>query len=176
MAGGERWFWRRAWTVSLRNGPPCPYFSRRRAGGPMAIVEKTVLVEHSAERMFALVERVEDYPQFLPWCGGTEVKSRSADLLLATIHIDYHGITQSFTTENTADPPRLIRIRLVNGPFRELDGTWKFTPLGEHGCKIEFHLRYEFSNRILEKFVGPVFHHIANTFVDAFVRRAEAPG
>jgi ribosome-associated toxin RatA of RatAB toxin-antitoxin module len=139
----------------------------------MATVEKSVLVEFSAEQMYALVERIEDYPQFLPWCGATEIKARTAATTLATIHIDYHGIRQSFTTENTNDAPRRIQIRLVDGPFRKLNGTWSFTPLGEHGCKIEFHLQYEFANGLLEKIVGPVFHHIANTFIDAFVRRAE---
>lgn len=140
----------------------------------MATVEKTVLVEFSAVRMYALVERIEDYPRFLPWCGGTEVKQRLPGKTIATIHIDYHGIKQSFTTENTNESPRRIQVQLVNGPFRQLDGIWTFSPLGENGCKIEFRLRYEFSNRFLEKIVGPVFHHIANTFVEAFVKRAEA--
>ena len=140
----------------------------------MATVEKSVLVEFSVERMYSLVERVEEYPRFLPWCSGTDVRLRTPETTLATIHVDYHGIEQSFTTENANDPPRCIRIKLVNGPFRELDGTWKFIPLGDQGCKIEFDLHYEFSSRILEKAVGPVFHHIANTFVEAFVKRAEA--
>jgi ribosome-associated toxin RatA of RatAB toxin-antitoxin module len=139
----------------------------------MATVEKSVLVGFSAEQMYALVERVEDYPRFLPWCGATEVAKRTPSTTLATIQIDYHGIRQSFTTENANDPPRCIRIKLVNGPFRELDGTWSFTPLGGQGCKIEFNLHYEFSSRLLEKIFGPVFHHIANTFVEAFVKRAE---
>lgn len=139
----------------------------------MATVEKSVLVGFSPGEMYGLVERVEDYPQFLPWCGGTDIKARSAASTLATIHIDYHGIRQSFTTQNTNDPPHSIHIRLVDGPFRELVGTWNFIALGEHGCKIEFRLRYEFSNALLEKLVGPVFHHIANTFIDAFVKRAE---
>jgi ribosome-associated toxin RatA of RatAB toxin-antitoxin module len=140
----------------------------------MATVEKSVLVGFNSAHIYSLVERVEDYPRFLPWCSGTEVAMRTPATTLATIHIDYHGIKQSFTTENANDPPRCIRIKLVNGPFNELDGTWSFIPLGEQGCKIEFHLHYEFSNRILEKLVGPVFHHIANTFVEAFVRRAES--
>ena len=139
----------------------------------MATVEKTVLVAFSAERMYALVEGIEEYPRFLPWCGGAEVKQRMQGTTIATIRIDYHGIKQSFTTENINQPPHCIQIRLMDGPFRQLDGTWNFIALGEHGCKIEFRLTYEFSNRLLEKIVGPVFHHIANTFVEAFVKRAE---
>jgi ribosome-associated toxin RatA of RatAB toxin-antitoxin module len=140
----------------------------------MATVEKSVLVGFGDDRMYALVERVEDYPRFLPWCSAAEANARTPSTTLATIHIDFHGIRQSFTTENVNDPPHCIRIKLVNGPFHELDGTWNFTPLGEEGCKIEFRLHYEFSSRVLEKVVGPVFHHIANTFVEAFVKRAES--
>jgi ribosome-associated toxin RatA of RatAB toxin-antitoxin module len=139
----------------------------------MATVEKSVLAGFSPTQMYSLVERIEDYPQFLPWCGGTEIKARTGNTTLATIHIDYHGIRQSFTTQNTNNPPHSIDIRLVDGPFRELVGTWKFIALGDHGCKIEFRLRYEFSNGLLEKLFGPVFNHIANTFIDAFVKRAE---
>jgi ribosome-associated toxin RatA of RatAB toxin-antitoxin module len=140
----------------------------------MATVEKSVLVQHSAEQMYALVDGIEDYPGFLPWCGGSEVRNRTPPSVLATLHIDYHGIRQSFTTENSMDAPHSIHVRLVDGPFRELDGTWRFVPLGDQGCKIEFNLRYEFSNRVLEKLVGPVFNHIANTFVEAFVKRADS--
>jgi ribosome-associated toxin RatA of RatAB toxin-antitoxin module len=139
----------------------------------MARVEKSVLVAHSPERMFELVDRVEDYPIFLPWCGGTELKSRDEHHTVATIHIAYMGIRQSFTTENTKTYPREMRIKLQKGPFSELEGDWSFLPLGEEACKIEFRLQYEFSSRVLETILAPVFSHITNTFVDAFVRRAD---
>ena len=132
-----------------------------------------MLVGHSCERMYALVDAVEDYPKFLPWCGGATVIHRDAQVTRATVLINYHGIRQSFTTENAKRPPEEMLIRLVEGPFRALDGTWRFTALGERGCKVELKLHYEFSSRILEKLVGPVFDHIANTLVDAFARRAE---
>lgn len=139
----------------------------------MARVEKSVLVAHPPERMFELVDRVEDYPLFLPWCGGTELKWRDALSTVATIHIAYLGIRQSFTTENSKQAPRLMRITLQEGPFSELEGDWIFTPLGDAACKIEFRLNYTFSNRVLESLLAPVFSHITNTFVDAFVRRAD---
>jgi ribosome-associated toxin RatA of RatAB toxin-antitoxin module len=139
----------------------------------MARVEKSVLVAHTPERMFELVDRVEDYPDFLPWCGGTELKLRDGERTVATIHIAYMGIRQHFTTENIKSHPRQMRITLQDGPFTELEGDWTFTPLGDEACKIEFRLHYVFSSRVLESILAPVFSHITSTFVDAFVRRAD---
>ena len=94
----------------------------------MARVEKSVLVAHPPECMFELVDRVEEYPDFLPWCGGTELKLRDEQRTVATIHIAYLGIHQSFTTENLKVRPREMRIRLQDGPFAELEGDWLFRP------------------------------------------------
>ncbi|MGE5768754.1 MAG: type II toxin-antitoxin system RatA family toxin [Betaproteobacteria bacterium] len=138
----------------------------------MALVEKSVLIEQSAERMFGLVDRCEDYPLFLPWCSETEVKYRDPVKTVATLHISYHSVKSSFTTENDKEHPHSMLIRLVDGPFRRLEGSWRFRALAENACKIEFQLHYEFSSKVFEKVIGPVFSHIANTFVDAFVRRA----
>ena len=139
----------------------------------MAQVEKSVLIPYSAQQMFALVDNVAEYPQFLPWCGGASVDSVEGNTIQATIHINYHNIKQSFTTENVRNAPHHIEIKLKNGPFKNLDGSWHFIPLSESACKIELSLHYEFSNKLLEKVFGPIFHYIANTFVDAFVLRAE---
>jgi len=140
----------------------------------MAVVHKSVLIGYSAEQMYALVEQVEDYPKFLPWCGGVEVKEREGDRLVATLKINYHGVKHSFTTENTNTPYSAMRMELVDGPFRHLDGNWRFKPLRDDACKVEFDLHYEFSSRLLEQLIGPVFSKIANNFIDAFSRRAEA--
>jgi len=139
----------------------------------MALVEKSMLVAYSAEQMFNLVDRVEEYPQFLPWCGGASVVDGEGTTVHATVHIDYHHIKQSFTTENVRNPPQQIDMKLLDGPFRQLDGCWQFIPLSPSACKIQFRLHYEFSSKLLEKLVGPVFHYIANNFVDAFIQRAE---
>ena len=139
----------------------------------MAQVEKTVLVGHSAQRMFDLVDMVERYPEFLPWCGGIDLIQRDEAVTVATLHIDYHRIKQNFTTENHKTYPSMMEIKLKDGPFRHLEGVWRFIPLSDDACKIEFRLNYEFSNAFLEKLIAPVFSHIANTFVDAFVERAE---
>ena len=139
----------------------------------MAEVRKSVLVAYSAERMFDLVDRVDRYPEFLPWCAGASVIPVDERRVKASVVISYHGVRQSFTTENTRTRPQRIDMRLAEGPFRTLDGAWSFTALNDSACKIEFNLRYEFSSRLLEKLVGPVFSYIANTLVEAFLRRAE---
>jgi len=139
----------------------------------MAVVHKSVLLGYSAEQMFALVDRVEDYPLFLPWCGGVEVKNREEGRLVATLKINYHGVRQSFTTENTNQRPTSMTMRLLEGPFKHLNGTWHFKPLREDACKIDFDLQYEFSNKLIEQIIGPVFNMIANSFIDAFSKRAE---
>ncbi len=138
----------------------------------MTRVEKSVLIERSARQMFDLVDKVEDYPAFLPWCAGTSVAFRDASKTVATLHIGYLGIKSHFTTENEKVIPQSMNIRLVDGLFRSLEGEWIFKPLTEHACKIEFRLAYEFSSRMFEKVIGPVFSQITNTFVEAFVKRA----
>jgi ribosome-associated toxin RatA of RatAB toxin-antitoxin module len=140
----------------------------------MAVVEKSVLIERTAAQMFALVDGVEDYPKFLPWCGGTDLIERTAEKTVATVHINYHGLKSHFTTENSKQAPTRMDIRLKDGPFTQMDGHWHFTALGEAACKIEFRLRYEFSSKVLEAMLGPVFNHIANTFVESFVKRAQS--
>lgn len=139
----------------------------------MATVKKLVLIEFTPQQMFELVDRVEDYPGFLPWCGGTELLDRSDEITRARLHINYHGIKSDFSTENDKVFPTHMLIKLVEGPFHHLEGTWDFTALGDRACKVDFTLHYEFSSKLIEKAVGPVFSHIANTFVDSFVKRAE---
>ncbi|HEX4882731.1 MAG TPA: type II toxin-antitoxin system RatA family toxin [Casimicrobiaceae bacterium] len=139
----------------------------------MQRVRKSVLVPYSAEQMFALVDGVQDYPEFLPWCGGAEVLEEHENGKTARVDIDYHGVKAHFTTANENAPPGSIVVTLKDGPFRQLHGEWRFRALADDACKVEFELGYEFATHLLDRVVGPVFNHIANTFVDAFVRRAE---
>jgi ribosome-associated toxin RatA of RatAB toxin-antitoxin module len=139
----------------------------------MAQVKKTVLIEHSAGQMFLLVDDVLKYPEFLPWCGGVDLLQQNDETTVATLHIAYHGIRQNFTTENTKKFPDSMSIQLKDGPFKHLDGHWQFHALSDEACKIEFSLNYEFANAFLERIIAPVFSHIANTFVDGFVVRAD---
>jgi ribosome-associated toxin RatA of RatAB toxin-antitoxin module len=138
----------------------------------MPQVHKSVLVTHPASLMFDLVDRVEDYPRFLPWCGDTEVHLRDHEWTIASIGIDYLGLKSGFTTENRKQAG-VISMELKDGPFRSLTGAWRFTPLGDDACKVEFELDYEFASKAFETVIGPVFGKIAGTFIDAFVKEAE---
>lgn len=123
--------------------------------------------------MYLLVDDVLKYPEFLPWCGGVDLIQKDDQSTIATLHIAYHGLHQKFTTENIKVFPSSMKIQLKDGPFKHLDGVWQFLALNDEACKIEFSLNYEFANQFLEKIIAPVFNHIANTFVDGFVARAD---
>jgi len=136
-------------------------------------VRKTVLVGHSAERMFDLIEAAEHYPDFLPWCAAATIVERDAGVVAADVTVDYHGVRFLFRTRNPKRPPEWMAIHLEHGPFQRFEGEWKLTPLTAAGCRIEFGLRYDFKSGIAGKLAGPVFDRIANTLVDAFVSRAD---
>jgi ribosome-associated toxin RatA of RatAB toxin-antitoxin module len=139
----------------------------------MINVEKTVLVNHSAAQMFKLVDEVECYEEFLPWCGGVNLIERSDETTTATLHIDFHGLKQQFTTQNQKLFPSEMDMKLKDGPFKHFEGNWRFIALSENACKIEFKLAYEFSSPWLSQLISPIFSQIANTFVDSFVTRAD---
>ena len=138
----------------------------------MFTIKKQAIVFHSKERMFELVDKVEDYPTFLPWCGETEVLARNKDITRAKINIRFKGIKQSFTTENHKIYPDKMVINLIDGPFKKLEGEWRFIEIEEGSSRIELELNYEFKNFILEKLISPAFAVIANTFIDSFVAKA----
>ena len=139
----------------------------------MTVVDRSALVGHSAHEMYALVADVESYPQFLPWCDRAVVSVSEPGRIVATLHIDFRGVKKEFTTENLNQPGVRIDMTLVSGPFRSLEGSWLFSPLSEKACKVEFRLRYQFASALLEKAAGSAFRRIADSFVDAFARRAD---
>ena len=137
----------------------------------MKRIARSAVVEHSAEEMFALVDDIESYPRFLPWCSGAKVERRSPGLARATLTVGLRGIGQSFTTENELRPPEAMDMRLVKGPFRHFAAAWRFKPLGPESCAVEFWLEYELVGP-LGRLLEPLFDQIADTMVDAFTRRA----
>ena len=148
----------------------------------MKQVRKTVLLWYSPAEIYRLVTDIERYPEFLPWCERVDVLSRDDRNVTARLHLAYSGLRHAFTTKNETVPDESVRIDLVDGPFSLLDGFWRFLALPlasapgaavDTACKIEFEMRYAFTNALLEAAISPVFDRIANTFVDSFVRRAE---
>lgn len=140
----------------------------------MKTVHKSVLIWYSADEMFSLVTDVESYDDFLPWCDQARVLARDDSGMKAEVGIAFGGVRQTFVTRNEHVPGREVKMELVEGPFSNLDGQWRFHPLGEQrACKVELQLNYAFKNGALATLVGPVFDRIAGSLVDAFVKRAE---
>ncbi|MBL8519919.1 MAG: type II toxin-antitoxin system RatA family toxin [Betaproteobacteria bacterium] len=140
----------------------------------MPTIEKSALLPYAPRDVFALVDAVEHYPEFLPWCRAARVSQRDDDTTCATLDIDYRGIRQSFTTENTRSGHGSMTMRLVEGPFRRLDGRWTFTALGDAGCRVALSLDFEVASGPLGNLLTPVLSHIAETLFDRFVARAES--
>jgi ribosome-associated toxin RatA of RatAB toxin-antitoxin module len=137
----------------------------------MKRIARSAIVEHSAEQMFALVDDIESYPRFLPWCRAASVDERTPEWVRATLSVGMRGLNQAFSTRNELHPPEAMDMRLVKGPFRHFAAAWRFRPLSAQACSIEFSLEYEMAGP-LARMLEPVFDHIADTMVDAFTRRA----
>lgn len=140
----------------------------------MKHVRKSVLLWFSPRQIYDLVVAVEDYPRFLPWCADAQVLQRDADGMTARLTMKALGMRHSFTTRNDHIVGEEVRMRLVDGPFSELAGGWRFVPLDDgRACRVEFELRYAFSSATLAAVITPVFERVADTLVDSFVKRAE---
>jgi ribosome-associated toxin RatA of RatAB toxin-antitoxin module len=141
--------------------------------GRMQVVERSALVTFTAAQMFALVNDVLRYPEFLPWCVAVRVDEVSATERIAMLKIA-HGILQTeFTTRNTLTPGERIDMRLTHGPFRDLTGAWRFDAIGERGCRVSFKVEFEFKNRLTSAAFNAVFETLCGGIVDAFVARAQ---
>ncbi|WP_456448157.1 type II toxin-antitoxin system RatA family toxin [Thiolapillus sp.] len=138
----------------------------------MAFVEKSALVPVSAETLFEIVNDVESYPEFLPWCKDGRLLSRTEEELCGEIVVSKAGVTRAFSTCNTLHPYQRIDIHLREGPFRKLEGGWEFIELRKDACKVILRLEFEFSSGLMDKAFGIVFSQIANSLVDAFCKRA----
>lgn len=138
----------------------------------MSSISKNALVPYSAAEMFSLVNDIESYSLFLPWCRTSEVLSANDDEVRATIEIAHGSLRKSFTTCNRLQKNKMIEMRLEQGPFKHLEGFWRFDTLGERACKVSLDLDFEFSSKLVGLAMGPIFSQIANTLVDAFSKRA----
>jgi len=140
----------------------------------MRRVNRSALVPFKAEQMFALVDDVAAYPDFLPWCNSAEVHSRTDDIVEATLELQKGKISKTFTTRNSRQKYSSIDLALVGGPFRHLSGGWRFTDLGNAGSKVSLELEFEFDSRLADMMFGAFFEETCNSLVDAFSNRAAA--
>lgn len=136
-------------------------------------IRRSALIGRSAANTFDLIEAAEHYPVFLPWCSAAVILERDADVVVARLTLNYHGLHFDLTTRNQKRRPHWMAIRLERGPFRRFDGEWQITELAAEACKIEFTLRYEFDSALIDKLAGRVFDGIADKLVDAFAQRAQ---
>jgi ribosome-associated toxin RatA of RatAB toxin-antitoxin module len=146
---------------------------RCRQGEQMQLVERSALVTYTAAQMFALVNDVARYPEFLPWCVGAQVEEISATERIASVKVSRGVLQTEFTTRNTLLRDAQIHMKLMHGPFRDLTGDWRFEAIGERGSRVHFRVEFEFKNRLTATAFNAVFEALCGTIVDAFVLRAQ---
>jgi len=135
-------------------------------------IERSALIAFPAADVYALVNDIEQYPMFLPWCSQTEVVSRSETEVVARIDIAVRGRRETLVTRNRLTPTTAIDLGMIEGPFRRFEGRWLLTPLGEAGCRVDLGVSFELANRLIGVFAAPFLHRIADRVVDAFAARA----
>ncbi|MFQ5983350.1 MAG: type II toxin-antitoxin system RatA family toxin [Woeseiaceae bacterium] len=139
----------------------------------MRRVNRSALVPYTAREMFVLVDDIEAYPEFLPWCNDAEVHSRTDEVVEATLELHKGSLSNHFTTRNTRREFEAIDIALIGGPFRHLNGGWQFTEIGQEGCKVALVLDFEFESMLVDVMFGSFFEETCNSLVDAFTKRAQ---
>lgn len=140
----------------------------------MTTISRNSLVLYSPEQMFDLVNDVEAYPSFLPWCRDSKIMHKTDNVISASLDLAKGGIHHVFSTENTLIHGESIDIKLIDGPFQHLEGHWQFGMIGDNqGCRIQLDMDFEFSNRLISMALGPVFTQISGSLVDAFCKRAQ---
>lgn len=138
----------------------------------MKVVERSALVSYTSTQMFALVNDVARYPEFLPWCSGSRVEDTADNERVASLKIKRGVLHTEFTTHNRLQPDTEITMSLVAGPFRTLSGQWRFNAIGDRGSRVSFRVEFEFSNPLTAAALNGVFESLCGTIVDAFVARA----
>lgn len=139
----------------------------------MIEIRRSALVKYSPAQMFDLVNEVEAYPKRFSWCAGARIIERREDALVAQLDLQFAGFRQSFTTRNTVDPPKRLKMDLVEGPFRTLEGVWDFIALGDAGCKVAFALDFDYAGRLGGGALKLGFQGLAGRMVNDFCREAE---
>jgi coenzyme Q-binding protein COQ10 len=130
------------------------------------------LLPYTPEQMFALVADVGRYPEFLPWCVGARVRTRTETELVADLTIGFGPFRESFTSRVTLEHPHRVAVKYENGPFRYLNNQWSFEPAAS-GCRVDFFVDFEFRSRLLQSAIGVVFNEAVRRMVNAFLKRAQ---
>jgi ribosome-associated toxin RatA of RatAB toxin-antitoxin module len=138
----------------------------------MREVKRSALVGQPPAKLFALINDIESYPQFLPWCTHTRVQSRTPQEIIATLGVRQGALHGEFTTRNTLETDRSISMDLISGPFRSLQGQWLLTPVEASGCRVELAMRFAFKSALTGMLFEPMFAETLGSLVDAFVARA----
>jgi ribosome-associated toxin RatA of RatAB toxin-antitoxin module len=138
----------------------------------MREVKRSALVNKPPAVVFALINDIESYPQFVPWCTHARVIERTPQQIIATLGVRQGPLHGEFTTRNTLEPEQCVRMQLLRGPFRSLSGEWQLSPLGAAGCQVELSVRFAFSNPLTALVLERTFAHTLGSLVDAFVARA----
>lgn len=138
----------------------------------MNVLNKHAIVPFSTHQMFELVNSIEDYPRFLPWCHSSTIIERTKKEVVASLQISWKGMSKTFTTRNILHPYERMEIKLVKGPLKHLDGLWSFQKFNHRACKVTLDLEFEFAGNLIDMLFQPVFQHIANTLVESFCKRA----
>ena len=138
----------------------------------MRQVERSALVPYTPAQMFALVQDIEGYPQFVPWVSAAEVISRTESEVIGQLEMERSGLREKFTTRNVLMPPNRMDLKLVDGPFKVLEGIWSFDAIGDKGTRIGLNIRFEFANPMLSLMLSKTFEKSCAQLVDAFVARA----
>lgn len=139
----------------------------------MSNISRNIVVSYTTAQMYSLVNAVEDYPRFLPWCVSSHILHRDDDEVKASLVISSAGFSKSFTTHNRLQKDKMIEIRLIDGPFKHLEGFWRFDHLSENTCRVSLDMEFELAGGLLNFAFGPIFHQMANSLVDAFEVRAK---
>ena len=139
----------------------------------MKTLTRSALIARPPDQVFALVNDVASYPQFVPGCSSAEILMRSESEIVARLKVHRGPLSTQLTTRNRPRPPNEIRLELVAGPLRALEGLWTFTPVASNGCRIELNLQFEFSNPLKAALLDPLIEGVASSMVQAFVGRAQ---
>ena len=136
-------------------------------------ISKSAIVPYSPQQMFELVNNINDYSNFLNWCDSSSILNETGNQITASVQINKNGFKQTFTTINSSRPYEAIKMQLLDGPFDELQGEWRFEPLGENAAKVYLDLEFSFKSKIADMTISPLFKSIANSQLDAFIERAK---